>query len=107
MNRRVVVMPNNNDITNLPMMALEDIPTPNADAKDIVALVKKSGRVTGYQLSDGRVLEKEEGIQLAKQGGIQGVGVAVRNGNEYLKSLPDGDDNNNLSKLPTVSQGFH
>ncbi len=100
-------MPNNNDITNLPMMALEDIPTPNADAKDIVALVKKSGRVTGYQLSDGRVLEKEEGIQLAKQGGIQGVGVAVRNGNEYLKSLPDGDDNNNLSKLPTVSQGFH
>ena len=45
-------MPDNNNRTNLPMMALDDIPEPNADAKEIVALVKDSGRVTGYQLSD-------------------------------------------------------
>ncbi len=92
----------NRNLTNLPMMALEDIPTPNADAKHIVALVKESGRVTGYQLSDGRVLDKERGVQLAKQGGIQGVGIATRNGNEYLKSLPDSNEENNLGNLPSI-----
>ena len=93
-----------NDLSKLPMMALQDIPQPNADAKQIVALVKDDGLVTGYQLSDGRVLSKEEGVELAKQGGIQGVGVAVRNGTEYLKSLPDESESNNLDNLPTVTQ---
>lgn len=87
---------------DLAMMALDDIPSPKADAKEIVALVKESGRVTGYQLSDGRTLNKEEGVMLARQGEIKGVGVASRNGNEYLKSLPDGTENNNLSNLPSV-----
>ena len=93
-----------NDLSKLPMMALQDIPQPNADAKQIVALVKDGGLVTGYQLSDGRVLSKEEGVELAKQGGIQGVGVAVRNGTEYLKSLPDESERNNLDNLPSVTQ---
>jgi hypothetical protein len=93
-----------NDASKLPMMALKDIPTPNADAKKITALVKEDGRVTGYQLSDGQILSKEEGVQLAKQGGIQGVGVATRNGNEYLKSLPDGTEENNLDNLPSITQ---
>jgi hypothetical protein len=84
-------------------MSLSEIPEPNADAKQIVALVKESGRVTGYKLSDGRILNKEDGVELAKQGGIQGVGVSTRNGSEYLKSLPDGSESNNLSSLPSVT----
>ena len=92
------------DLSKLPMMALKDIPAPNADAKEITALVKEDGRVTGYQLSDGRMISKEEGVQLAKQGGIQGVGVATRNGTEYLKSLPDGREDNNLDNLPAVTK---
>ena len=40
----------NRDVSKLPMMALKDIPTPNADAKEITALVKEDGRITGYQL---------------------------------------------------------
>lgn len=91
------------DLSKLPMMALKDIPQPNADAQQITALVKEDGRITGYQLSDGRVLDKEEGVQLAKQGGIRGVGVATRNGTEYLKSLPDEDEGNNLGNLPSVT----
>ena len=93
-----------NDLSKLPMLALQDIPQPNADAKQIVALVKDDGLVSGYQLADGRVLSKEEGVELAKQGGIQGVGVAVRNGTEYLKSLPDESESNNLDNLPSVTQ---
>ncbi|MDF2803398.1 MAG: hypothetical protein K0S61_3301 [Anaerocolumna sp.] len=94
---------NNLGMSKLPMMALADIPVPNQDAKEIVALVKTSGKVTGYQLSDGRVLDKEDGINLARQGGILGVGIASRKGSEYLKSLPDGTENNNLGNLPAIS----
>jgi len=99
----VILLPDKDvDLSKLPMMALKDIPQPNADAQQITALVKEDGRITGYQLSDGRILNKEEGVQLAKQGGIRGVGVATRNGTEYLKSLPDEDEGNNLGNLPSV-----
>ncbi len=87
----------------LPMMALSDIPESKPEAKEIVALVKESGKVTGYKLSDGQLLNKEEGVEAAKQGDIKGVGIATRNGNEYLKSLPDGKEENNLSNLPSVT----
>ena len=93
----------NADNTNLPMMAMKDIPEPNDDAKEIIALVKESGRVSGYKLSDGQIVDKEEGVQLAKQGEISGVGISTRNGSEYLKSIPDGTEDNNLGNLPSVS----
>lgn len=83
--------------------ALDEVPTPKADAKEIVGLVKASGRITGYQLSDGATVSKEEGVAMAKAGEIQGVGVAHRKDTEYLKSLPDGSENNNLGSLPSVS----
>mgnify|MGYP001089847991 CR=1 FL=1 len=82
---------------------LDNIPTPNSDAKEIVGLVKSSGRVTGYQLSDGSTVSKQEGVELAKQGDIKGVGIAHRKDTEYLKSLPDGSENNNLNNLPSIS----
>lgn len=84
------------------MNTLDDIPSPRKDAKEIVALVKDNGAVTGYKLSDGAVVSKAEGVNLAKQGEISGVGVATRNGNEYLKSLPDETESNNLGNLPTA-----
>lgn len=83
--------------------ALDEVPTPKSDAKEIVGLVKSSGRTCGYQLSDGSTVSKEEGVAMAKAGEIQGVGVAHRNDTEYLKSLPDGTENNNLGNLPSVS----
>lgn len=84
--------------------ALDEIPTPKADAKEIVGLVKSSGKITGYQLSDGQVVSKEQGVAMAKSGDIYGVGVAHRNDSEYLKALPDGKENNNLGNLPSVSK---
>lgn len=83
--------------------ALDDVPTPKADAKEIVGLVKSSGRITGYQLSNGSTVSKEEGVAMAKAGDIKGVGVAHRKDSEYLKSLPDGTEDNNLGNLPSVS----
>lgn len=89
--------------SELAYAALDDIPTPKPDAKEIVGLVKSGGRITGYQLSDGSRISKEEGVALAKSGDIKGVGIAHRKDSEYLKSLPDGTESNNLSNLPSVS----
>ena len=83
--------------------ALDDVPTPKADAKEIIGLVKSSGKITGYRLSNGATVSKEEGVAMAKAGDIKGVGVAHRKDTEYLKSLPDGTENNNLGNLPSVS----
>lgn len=97
-------MDKNNKNAHLPMLAMKEVPIPNSNAEDIIALIKKSGRVKGYKLSGGRVISKEEGVVLAKQGGIKGVGIAERNGYEYLKSIPDGKENNNLGNLPSISE---
>lgn len=82
---------------------LDEIPEPKSDAREITGLVKHSGRIDGYQLSDGSTVSKEEGVQMAKSGDIRGVGVAHRGDTEYLKSIPDGSDSNNLGNLPSVS----
>ena len=82
---------------------LDQIPAPTANARQITGLVKESGRVTGYQLSDQTILDKEQAVQLARQGGIAGVGIAHRGDTEYLKAIPDGSESNNLSSLPSVS----
>lgn len=87
----------------LAMNTLDDIPQPKSDAKEIVGLVKSSGKISGYQLSDGSTVSREEGVSLAREGEIKGVGVAHRKDTEYLKSLPDGSENNNLGNLPSVS----
>lgn len=112
MQRRIILLKigdimdiNKKDLSvNLAYAALDEIPTPKANAKEIVGLVKSSGKITGYQLSDGQIVSKQEGVDMAKNGEIQGVGVAHRKDSEYLKALPDGRENNNLGNLPSVSK---
>jgi len=91
------------DGQELVKQTLDQIPQVNANAKRIVGLVREGGRITGYQLSDNTVVEKQQAINMAKQGQIAGVGIAHRGDTEYLKSIPDGSENNNLSNLPSVS----
>ena len=65
--------------------------------------MKEGGRITGYQLSDSSIVEKQEAVDMAKQGQIAGVGIAHRGDTQYLKSIPDDRENNNLGNLPSVS----
>ena len=88
---------------NLIINTLDKIPQANSNAKRIVGLVKEAGKITGYQLSDNTVVEKQQALNMAKQGQIAGVGIAHRGDTEYLKSIPDGSENNNLGNLPSVS----
>ncbi|WP_460292751.1 DUF3892 domain-containing protein [Clostridium tertium] len=94
---------NDGMIGRLPININKEVPTPNSDAESIKALIKKSGEVVGYELSNGERVSKEEGVQMAKSGQISGVAVGVsKKGEEYLRSIPDQSENNNLSSLPTV-----
>ncbi len=90
---------------NLIKNTLDQIPNAAPDSKSIVGLIKENGRVTGYKLSDESMVQKEQAVSMAKQGKISGVAVAHRGDTEYLKSIPDGQESNNLSSLPTVSTG--
>lgn len=82
---------------------LDQIPHANPNAKRIVGLVKESGKITGYQLSNNTTVEKQQAVNMAKQGQIAGVGIAHRGDTEYLKSIPNGSENDNLGSLPSVS----
>ena len=69
---------------------------------NVAILTKRLGHeVMG---SDSGMYEPMKGA-LAKAGGIRGVAVAVRNGSEYLRSLPDGSESDNLSNLPAIPGG--
>ena len=91
------------DETELAKQSLDQIPQAKPNSKHITGLVKKGGRVTGYQLSDDSIVDKQQAVDMAKQGQIAGVGIAHRGNTEYLKSIPDGSENNNLGNLPSIS----
>ena len=93
----------NMDGQDLVKNTLDQIPQANSNAKRIVGLLKEGGRITGYQLSDNSIVEKQQAVNMAKQGQIAGVGIAHRGETEYLKSIPDDSENNNLGNLPAVS----
>ena len=90
--------------TDIIKNTLDQIPQPKPDAKRITALVKESGKVTGYQLSDQSIVTKSQAVSMAKQGEIAGVGIAHRKDSEYLKAIPDNSENNNLGNLPSITQ---
>ncbi len=57
---------------------LDQILQADANAKRIIGLVKEGGRITG-------------------------VGIAHRGDTEYLKSIPNGNENDDLANLPSAS----
>ncbi len=96
---------NTNDINGSELVknTLDQIPQAKSNAKRITGLVKENGRVTGYQLSDDTIVEKPQAVQMAKKGEIAGVGIAHRGDSEYLKSIPNDKENDNLGNLPAVT----
>ena len=88
------------DGQELVKQTLDQIPQANANAKRIVGLVKEGGRITGYQLSDDSIVQKQQAVNMAKQGQIAGVGIAHRGDTEYLKSIPDGSETTTWATFP-------
>ena len=76
------------DGPELVKQTLDQIPRPSTNANRIVELVKESGRITGYQLSDNSFGGKQQAVNMAKQVQIAGVGIAHRGAAEYPKAIP-------------------
>lgn len=69
-----------------------------------VTAVRKNGDgdITELQLSNGQVVGYKEAQQMAKANQIDNVNVFKgRDGDEHLRSNPDGREDNNLDNLPT------
>lgn len=65
--------------------------------------VKKNqdGDITDVMLDNGNVYSVNEAIMMAKDHQLEGVNVGTaRNGRQYLRANPNGDQNDNLDSLP-------
>lgn len=60
------------------------------------------GDITAVKLDNNQELNMQEAITLAQQGKIEGVNVShSKNGTYYLRSNPNGTEQDNLDQLPT------
>ena len=75
---------------------LDNIPKTDKNAKEINRIVKKNNKTIGYEIA-GEIVDKEVAIQMAKDGKLKNVGIAHRGDTQYLKTIPDDSDDNNLS----------
>ena len=75
---------------------LDSIPDSKKNAKEITKIVKKNNKTIGYEIA-GEIVDKEVAIQMAKDGKLKNVGIAHRKDTEYLKTIPDNSNDNNLS----------
>ncbi len=77
----------------------------NAHAEQITKLIKHDGEVVGYELASGRHISISEAINMAKANQLDHVGVSTsKDGTEYIRSLADGDESNNLGNLPSITE---
>ncbi|AGY75746.1 DUF3892 domain-containing protein [Clostridium autoethanogenum] len=71
--------------------------------KSKVIKVKKNpqGDITDVMLENGNVYSIDEAIMMTKDGLIEGINVGkAKNGREYLRSNPNGDQSDNLDNKP-------
>jgi hypothetical protein len=68
-----------------------------------ITKVKKNnnGVITDVMMDNGNVYTMDEAVNMAKHHVIEGVKITqARNGNDYLISSPNGDEDYKLDKLP-------
>ncbi|MFC5531379.1 DUF3892 domain-containing protein [Cohnella yongneupensis] len=75
----------------------------NNQRQQITAVRKNGdGDIVELQLSSGQVVGYKEAQQMAKSNQLENVNVFKgRDGDEHLRSDPDGREDNNLDNLPT------
>lgn len=74
------------------------------NSKSRIVKVKKNpdGDITDVILDNGNVYSINEAIMMAKDELIEGVNVGkAKNGREYLRSNPNGNESDNLDNMPT------
>lgn len=78
-----------------------------ADAQQITKLIKSGGEVVGYELESGLHVSVQQAVDMAKNNQLKHVGVSTsKDGSEYIRSLADGDESNNLGNLPSITADY-
>ncbi|MEA4825617.1 MAG: DUF3892 domain-containing protein [Clostridium sp.] len=74
-----------------------------SDKAKIIKVKKNShGDITDVMTDNGNVYAINDAIMMAKDGVIEGVNVGrAKNGREYLRSNPNGSENDNLDNIET------
>jgi len=73
----------------------------NIKAKIVKIKKNNDGDITDVMTDNGNVYSIDEAIIMTKDHVIDGVNVGTaRNGREYLRSNPNGEENDNLDNLP-------
>lgn len=76
-------------------------------AEQITKLIKSGGEVVGYELESGLHVSVQQAIDMAKGNALKHVGVSTsKDGSEYIRSLADGDESNNLGNLPSITADY-
>lgn len=76
------------------------------DGVDIMALrivgrkEDDNGANTHYKLSDGRIVTRQEGVDMQKRGELPDYNVIEVNGVEYLRDNPDTSKEDNIDSQP-------
>lgn len=79
----------------------------NQNAEEITRLIKSGGQVVGYELSSGKHISVHQAIEMAKHNALRHVGVSTsKDGSEYIRSLADGNEANNLGNLPSITSDY-
>ena len=69
-------------------------------SKIVETIKNSSGEIMQYVLENGKTVDKAQGVEMAKNGEIDGVIAAhSKKGEEYLRTKPDGTEGNNLSSM--------
>lgn len=77
------------------------------NAEQITKLIKSGGEVVGYELESGVHISVQQAIDMAKHNQLKHVGVSTsKDGSEYIRSLADGDESNNLGNLPSITADY-
>ncbi|MGY0372933.1 DUF3892 domain-containing protein [Clostridium sp. JNZ J1-5] len=74
-----------------------------SDKAKIIKVKKNShGDITDVMTDNGNVYAINDAIMMARDGVIEGVNVGrAKNGREYLRSNPNGSENDNLDNMET------
>ncbi|MFL0197695.1 DUF3892 domain-containing protein [Clostridium sp. WILCCON 0269] len=74
-----------------------------SDKSKVIKVKKNSqGDITNVMLENGNVYSIDEAIMMTKDNLIEGVNVGKsKNGRQYLRSNPNGDESDNLDNKPT------
>ncbi|ADK16654.1 MULTISPECIES: DUF3892 domain-containing protein [Clostridium] len=73
-----------------------------SDKSKVIKVKKNSqGDITDVMLENGNIYSIDEAIMMTKDGLIEGINVGkAKNGREYLRSNPNGDESDNLDNKP-------